>query len=311
MLRLASVKWLRAILTLLICVTIVFFVLRISGDPAQALLPDDTPAEILAEYRRRWGLDLPLWEQYLRYLAAVVRGDFGISFADGRPAWEVVMEKIPNTLLLGGLSLAVAIASGLVAGVTAARHHGRRLDRFVMGFAVLGYSLPNFFLAIMLILVFALQMRLLPSAGSQTWAHLVMPVLTLSAATAGKVARFTRTSMLEVLGLPFVRAVRGKGVPPVAVLMRHAIPNAAIPIVTMLGFELGLVIGGAVVTETVFAWPGVGRLLVVSVGQRDLAVVQTIILLIAATMVASNLLVDIAYGWLDPRVNASRVQKEA
>jgi peptide/nickel transport system permease protein len=304
MFRLVGIKVTRALLTLLICVSAVFVVLRASGDPAAILLPDETPPEVVAEYRARWGLDRPLAEQYARYLMAVPRGDLGVSFADGRPAIEAVAERVSATLLLGLLALALAMALGIPLGVAAAYYRGTAIDRFVMGLAVFGFSIPNFFLAVLLILLFALKARWLPSAGSDTLAHLIMPTLTLAAATMGKLARFTRTSVLEVLGQPYVRTAASKGLLRLAVIARHVLPNAAIPIVTFLGFELGTVIGGAVVTETVFAWPGIGRLLVTAVSQRDLAVVQTIILLIAATLVLANLMVDIAYGWLDPRIRA-------
>lgn len=307
--RLLLIKLARAFVTLLFCVTFVFIVLRVTGDPATQLLPDDTPSDILDEYRARWGLDKPVWEQYLLYVKAVATGDFGISFADDRRAAEVIAERLPATLLLGSVALSVAILIGMPLGITAALYRGTGIDRFVMGLAVFGYSIPNFFLAILLILLFALQWRILPSAGSETLAHLIMPAITLGTATAGKIARYVRASMLEVIGLPFMRAVRGKGVSPLGRILRHALPNAAIPVVTFLGFELGSLIGGAVVTEFVFAWPGVGRLLVVSVGQRDLAVVQALILLIAFTMVTANLLVDLAYGWLDPRVRALAVRQ--
>jgi peptide/nickel transport system permease protein len=295
-------KLARAGLTMLACVSLVFVILRLSGDPATVLLPDETPPDIIAHYRQVWGLDRPIYEQYLHYLAAVPRGDLGISFIENRPAVQVVAEKIPATLQLGLAALSLALLFGLPLGILAAIYRGHIADRFVMGLAVFGFSIPNFFLAILLILLFALQLRLLPSAGSATFSHMILPTIVLATATMGKRARFTRTSVLEVLGQPFVRTATSKGLGRVTVIVRHVLPNAAIPVVTLLGFELGTVIAGAVVTETVFAWPGIGRLLVLSVGQRDLPVVQTIILLVAATLILANLLVDLAYGWLDPRV---------
>lgn len=306
MLTLVLVKTGRALLTVLLCVSVVFVVLRLSGDPAETLLPESTPPETVAEYRARWGLDAPLPEQYVRYLAAVARGDFGRSFADNRDALGVVLERVPATLLLGGATFAVALLIGVPLGVVAALHRNTATDRAVMGFAVFGFSTPNFFLGILLILLFAMQLRWLPSSGSETWAHMVMPVLTLGTAAAGTLARFTRTAMLEVMGQPFLRTARGKGATEGYALRRHALPNAAIPIVTVVGFQLGGLIGGALVTETVFAWPGVGRLLVSAVSGRDLAVVQTVVLLVAATMVTANYLVDLAYGLLDPRIRDAR-----
>ncbi len=306
MLTLFLVKTARALLTVLMCVTVVFVVLRLSGDPAETLLPENTPPDTVAEYRARWGLDAPLPEQYLRYLAAVLHGDFGRSFADNRDALSVVMERVPATLLLGGATFAVALLLGVPLGMVAALRRNSATDRAVMSFAVFSFSTPHFFLGILLILLFTMQLRWLPSSSSGSWQHMVMPVVTLGTASAGTLARFTRTAMLEVMGQPFLRTARGKGASESYAVRRHALPNAAIPVVTVIGFQLGGLIGGALVTETVFAWPGVGRLLVSAVSGRDLAVVQTIVLLVAATMVTANYLVDIAYGLLDPRIRSGR-----
>ncbi len=297
-------KLVRAALTLLICVTIVFVVLRSAGDPLRSLLPDDTPPDVVELYRSRLGLDKTMLEQYAHYLAGLARGDFGLSFVEKRPALDVVLDRVPWTVLLAGLALLIAIVVGLPLGILAAAYRNGFLDRLVMSVAVFGYSMPPFFLAIVLILIFSLNLRMLPSAGSHTWPHLLMPLLVLMAPPAAKIARFTRTAMLEVMRKDYLRTAYAKGAGGIRALCLHALPNAAIPVVTFVGFELGLVVGTGVVTETIFAWPGVGRLLVVSVAQRDLAVVQTIVLLIATTMVCANLLVDIAYGWLDPRMRA-------
>jgi peptide/nickel transport system permease protein len=303
-------KTLRALFTLLICMTLVFVVLRLSGDPATVLLPDDTPVEVQQEYRRQWGLDRPLPEQYLRYITGLTEGRLGISFAEQRPASEVVLERLPNTLLLGGCAILFALMLGLPLGLFAALRHNTKFDRLAMGLAVLGFSLPSFFLAILLILLFSLKLRILPSAGSDTWAHLVMPVVALGAGLMGKIARFTRTSMLEVLGQPYIRAARAKGVFALRVILVHALPNAAIPILMFLGIEIGLILTGAVVTETIFAWPGLGRVLVTAVAQRDLPVVQAAILLIALIMVLSNLTVDFLHAAIDPRANLFRGKHE-
>lgn len=304
MLRFLAARFFRAGLTLLICVTTVFVVLRLSGDPTDILLPDDTPAEIKAEYRARWGLDLSIAEQFIRYLAALMRGDLGVSFSDGRRAWTVVAEAIPNTLLLGASATFVALAIGVPLGILAALRHNSTLDRVVMSIAVLGFSLPTFFLAILLILLFTLTLRWLPSSGTDTLWHMIMPVMALSAGLLGKAARFSRTSMLEMLGQPFVRTARAKGVPHLPVLVRHVFPNAAVPLLMFLGIEVGLILTGAAVTETIFAWPGVGRLLVSSAGARDLPVVQVAILFVASVVVLSNLAVDIVHAVIDPRIDA-------
>jgi len=310
MLTMLAMKTLRACLTLLICMTLVFIVLRVSGDPATILLPDDTPPEVQQEYRSQWGLDRPLPEQYMRYIMGLTEGRLGISFAEQRPAGEVVLERLPNTLLLGGCAILFALLLGMPLGLFAALRHNTALDKLAMGFAVMGFSLPSFFLAILLILFFSLKLRVLPSAGSDTWAHLIMPVAALGAGLMGKIARFARTSMLEVLGQPYIRAARAKGVFPLRVILIHALPNAAIPILMFLGIEIGLILTGAVVTETIFAWPGLGRVLVTAVSQRDLPVVQAAILLIALIMVLSNLIVDFIHAAVDPRAEIFRGRHE-
>lgn len=300
-----ATRLLRTILTLLLCVSTAFIVLRLSGDPTDILLPEDASADVRAEYRARWGLDRSIPEQYFRYLLAILRGDLGVSFADGRSAFLVVTEAIPNTLLLGGTAILLALAVGVPLGVAAALHRNTAIDRAIMSLAVLGFALPTFFLAILLVLLFALNLRWLPSSGTETWLHLVMPAATLSAGLLGKTARFTRTSLLEVLGQPYVRTARGKGVSRLGVLLGHVFPNAAVPLLMFLGIEIGLILTGAVVTETIFAWPGVGRLLVSAAAARDLPVVQAAILFVAAVIVLSNFAVDIAHALIDPRIEMS------
>ena len=295
-------KLLRGTMTLLLAVTFVFIVLRASGDPAQMMLSDEASPEAIEAFRRRWGLDGSYFEQYLTYLGAVLQGDFGDSFRDGRPALQVVLERVPVTLLLGVAALGITLLLGLPAGILAALHRGQWGDHAAMSLTILGQSVPNFFLGIILILVFSMTLRWLPSSGTGSIWHLLMPALTLSTAAAATVARFTRSSMLDVLHQPFMRTAKAKGIPYSRRVLRHALPNAAIPVVTVVGMRIGGLIGGAVTIETVFAWPGVGMLLVNSVNQRDLAVVQAVVLLIALTMVIVNLIVDLAYGWLDPRI---------
>ena len=304
MIRFLAIRFARAIVTLLICVTAVFLLLRVSGDPATILLPPETPPAVRAEISKSWGLDRPLLEQFVLYLQAIAKGNLGNSFADNRPAVEVVLESLPKTFLLGSTALTVALLVGIPLGIVAALKHNTAIDRGVMTLAVFGYSVPIFFLAILLILFFALSLRILPSAGSATWAHLVMPAMTLGLPLAGRIARFTRTSALEVLGKPFIRTARAKGVPRLGVILLHAAPNAAVPLLMYLGIEIGAILAGAAVTETVFAWPGLGRLLVESVAIRDLPIVQAAILVTAFIMVVSNLTFDIFHALVDPRVGA-------
>jgi peptide/nickel transport system permease protein len=304
MLRFVARRMFRAMLTLVICLSVVFVGLRLSGDPADILLPEDTPAAVKAEYRARWGLDLTIAEQFARYVVAASRGDLGISFAHGRSAAGAVAEAVPNTLVLGIAAIITALSIGIPLGMIAALRHNTVVDRLVMSIAVLGFSLPTFFMAILLILLFALTLRWLPSSGTESWWHMIMPVMTLATGLLGKSARFTRTAMLEVLGQPFVRTARAKGVPRLGVLLRHVFPNAVVPLLMFLGVEVGLVLTGAVVTETIFAWPGVGRLLVSSAAARDLPVVQAAILFVAVTIVAANLAVDLIHAAIDPRIDA-------
>ena len=306
MLRYILRKGLRALMTMFLVVTFTFLILRISGDPTEIMFPDDVPQEVKDAYRIAWGLDKPLHEQFIKYLVSIGHGDLGYSFRDSRPALDVVTERIPATLRLGLSAFALSVCMGVPLGLCAAFRRNTFLDRLATSVSVMGYSMPNFFLGILLILLFSLKLRLLPSSGSATPEHLIMPVITLGTATAGIVARFTRTAVLDVLGQPFVTAAKAKGLSTSGLIFGHVLPNAAIPVITILGLQLGAVIGGALVTETVFAWPGVGRLLVQAVNYRDLAVVQTIVLIISASMILCNLLVDTAYGWLDPRIRSER-----
>jgi len=302
MLRFLALRLFRALLTIGICVSAVFVALRLAGDPADIMLSIDTPPDVRANYRELWGLDRPLAEQYLRYIASAVRGDFGLSFADDRPAFAAVMEALPKTFLLGSSALMLALVIGLPLGVVAALRHNRPADRLAMAVAVFGYAIPVFFLGILLILLFALKLRVLPSAGSDSLWHLILPAVTLGLPLAGRLARFARTATLEVLGKPYIRAARGRGVTPLAVIIRHALPNAAVPLLMFIGIEIGHILAGSAVVETIFAWPGVGRLLVDSVSTRDLAVVQAVIFTVTVIMVGANLLVDIAHILLDPRL---------
>lgn len=305
MLRFFASKLLRAIATVLAVVTFAFVILRLSGDPALMMMGPEAPPDAIAAFRAAWGLDEPLWRQYLDYIVAVLRGDLGVSMRDRRPALDLVLERLPDTLALMLPAFALKLGIGIPAGIYAALHRDTWIDRTTMAFSVAGYSIPNFVLGLMLVLLFAVNLRWLPSSGAESWRHLVLPVIVLGTAGAGILARFTRSTMLEVLGQPYVRTAIAKGVPWYRVINWHALPNAAIPTVTVVGFMVGSLIAGAVVTESVFAWPGIGRQLVVAVSQRDVAVVQVILLLVAASMVASNLAVDMLYGWLDPRVRTT------
>jgi peptide/nickel transport system permease protein len=297
-----ATRLLRAFITIALVVTFAFVVLRLSGDPALIILGPEAPPEAIAAFRRTWGLDQPLWQQYLSYFGAIAQGELGRSMRDGRAAVDLVAERIPATLALTIPALLLKLGIGIPAGIFAALHRGSLVDRLVMLLSVAGFTVPSFVLGLVLVLVFAVQLGWLPSGGQDSWRHAILPVLTLGIGGAAVLARFTRSAMLEVLGQPYVRTASAKGVPWRRVVIGHALPNATIPTVTIIGFMVGSLIAGAVVVESVFSWPGVGRLLVVAVSNRDLAVVQCILLLVAATMVVSNLTVDFLYGFLDPRL---------
>jgi peptide/nickel transport system permease protein len=269
------------------------------------MMGPEAPPEAIAAFRAAWGLDQPLWQQYIDYFGAIAQGDLGVSMRDRKPALDLVLDRLPITLALMLPALAVKLLVGIPAGIYAALHRDTWIDRATMAFSVAGYSVPNFVLGLLLVLLFAVNLRWLPSSGAESWRHAILPVIVLGTAGAGILARFTRSTMLEVLGQPYVRTAIAKGVPWYRVVNWHALPNAAIPTVTVVGFMVGSLIAGAVVTESVFAWPGIGRQLVLAVSQRDVAVVQVILLLVAGSMVASNFTVDLLYGWLDPRVRTA------
>jgi len=292
----------RAMITIALVVTFAFVVLRLSGDPALIIMGPEAPPEVIAAFRKAWGLDDPIWMQYFDYFGAIAKGELGRSMRDGRPAIALVLERIPATLTLTIPALLLKLAIGIPGGIFAALHRGSLIDRAVMIGAVAGFTVPSFVLGLVLVLIFAVQLGWLPSGGQETWRHAILPIVTLGIGGAAVLARFTRSAMLEVLGQPYIRTASAKGVSWRAVVLSHALPNAAIPTVTIIGFMIGTLIAGAVVVESVFSWPGVGRLLVVAVANRDLAVVQCILLLVAATMVTSNLIVDFLYGFLDPRL---------
>lgn len=299
-------KILRAILTVLLIVTTVFVVLRLSGDPAVYVLGLEADPRALEQFRERWGLNDPIWHQYLTFLENCLRGDFGYSYFEERDAMEAVLDRLPKTILLMGVTALFTLIIGIPVGVVAALYRDSWIDRLTMTTAVAGFSLPNFVLGVFMILLFSVTLGWLPTAGSGTWRHLVMPVTTMGLAEAAVFARFTRSAMLEALHQPYIRTARAKGMTRNAAVWRHALPNAAIPLVTVTGFFVGTLIAGGVVTESVFAWPGLGRLLVTSVANRDLAVVQIIVMFIALSMVITNLTIDLLYGWLDPRVGSAR-----
>ncbi|PAP98360.1 ABC transporter permease [Mesorhizobium mediterraneum] len=304
MIRFVLVRVMRAVITILAVMTFAFVVLRMSGDPAEVMLGPDVPQNVIEAFRKSWGLDQPLWIQYLAYLKSIFTGDFGVSMRDKAPALQLVLERVPATLQLTVPALILKLLIGIPAGVYAALHRQSFADRGVILLAILGFTIPSFVMGLLLVLIFSVTLGVLPSGGQETWVHGILPTLTMSVGGVGILARFSRSAMIEVMGQPYIRTASAKGLKWRDVVWGHALPNAAVPIVTIVGFMVGSLIAGAVVVESIFSWPGIGRLLIVSVSNRDLAVVQCILLIVAATMVVSNLVVDLLYGWLDPRLRS-------
>ncbi len=283
-------------------VTLVFVALRLSGDPAASMLPGDASVDELRDLRHALGLDRSVPAQYVAFLRDAVRGDFGESIRHQQPAFGLVLERLPATLELAFAALVLAVVVALPLGIVAALYRGRVVDVVAMGFAVVGQATPYFWMGIMLILVVSVELAWLPTSGRGDWRHLILPAVTLGTHFAAAIARLTRTAMLEVLGQQFVTTARAKGLGERRVVLAHALKNAAVPVVTLVGLQFGTLLGGAVVTETIFAWPGVGRLAVQSIFVRDYPVVQAGVLVLALVFVAINLLVDLLYGALDPRI---------
>ncbi len=304
-LRQAGGHLLGALLAVWGAVSIVFVATRMIGDPTTLLLPVGAGPDQLAALRAGLGLDQPLPLQYLHYLLDALRGDFGTSFVHGRPAMEVVLERMPATAALAVAALGLGLLLGLGAGLAGALARGRAARALAMGLAALGQATPAFWLGIMLVMVFAVHLGWLPTGGSGGLAHLLLPALTLAAAIAAGVARLLRASLLEVLAEDHVRTARAKGLLPSTVLLWHVLRNALAPVLTLTGILAGELLGGAIVVETVFAWPGIGRLLIQAIAGRDFPVVQAVVLVVAALYVAINLLVDLGYGLLDPRLRRS------
>ena len=295
-------RFLQSLLVLLGVSFVVFGILFLTGDPALVLLPPDASIEDVAKFRHQMGFDDPFLVQYGRFLSGALRGNFGQSVRHGEPAFDLVMERMPATFELSGAALVLALCLAIPAGIISAVRRNTVLDYVSTVVALLGQSMPTFWLGIMLILLFSVQFNLLPSSGRGGWEHILLPAVTLGLFTTARITRLTRSGMLEVLNQDYIRTARAKGVANPPVVWKHALKNAAIPIVTIVGIELGTLLGGSVITETIFAWPGVGRLLVDSIFVRDYPVAQTVVFFAASFIIVINIVVDIAYAWLDPRI---------
>ncbi len=295
-------RLLQGVVLLFVLALVIFALARVTGNPADLLLPEDATREDRADLLRTLGLDRPVHEQLVAFLSGAVRGDLGQSIRYRKPAVEVFFERLPNTLTLVPLALAVAILVSVPLGVLAAVHRGTLIDRCCGAVAVLGIATPSFWLGIVLIYVFSIQLGWLPSARMGGPSHYVLPVVTLSAFLVAGMMRLVRSSMLEVLDSEFVKLARIKGLSQTVVVWKHCLRNALIPVVTLFGVFFALLVTGAIVTETVFAWPGVGRLTYEAVIFRDYPLLQAVILLKGVIVLGVNLVVDVLYAYLDPRV---------
>ena len=281
---------------------VAFLLTRLTGDPAIVLLPPDASSADRADFRAAYGLDRPLPLQCVFYLARIFQGDFGTSFGHGEPALRLVLSRFPATFELSVAAMLLVVIFGIPAGIVSASQRGTFLDRLMRGGILLGQSIATFWLGLMLILVFAVYLRVFPPSGREGLSSVVLPAVTLALYLTALVARLTRSGMLDVLSADYLRTARAKGVREALVLWRHALMNALLPVVTVLGIQFGSLLAGAIVTETVFSWPGVGSLVVDAIARRDYPVVQAAVLVFALTYALINLVVDVLYAYLDPRI---------
>jgi peptide/nickel transport system permease protein len=306
MLRYAVERLIQAIIAIFGVLTIVFVVMHLSGDPTLLLVPQDASAEMIAELRRQLGFDRPIWVQYLDYLQGLSHFDFGISVVQRVPALDIVASRVPYTMMLAAGALFVAVGAGIPAGILMATRRGGWLERLLTAVVVTGQSVPTFLSGIVLIFVFGVTLRWLPTSGSGDFVSLIMPSLALGAISMSTFARMTRISIIDELGKDYVRAGRARGLSLGAVVFRHVLRNAAIPVITIAALEIGNLLAGAVIVETVFAWPGIGQLAIQSIQSRDFLVVQVIVLLISFVYVLTSVAADFVYALVDPRIRMAR-----
>ncbi|MCA8927873.1 MAG: ABC transporter permease [Alphaproteobacteria bacterium] len=292
----------QTVVTALFVTVIVFSLARLTGDPTILIVPTEATEQDIQFFRQQLGLDRPLYEQYWSFLSNTLQGDMGVSFRYRVPALDLVLDRLPATLELAFVSMLLATLIALPIGVLAAVRRGSYIDTGTRWFATVGQSTPTFWLGLMLILVFSVDLRLFPTSGRGTWLHLVLPAITLGWYSSAAIARLTRSSMLEVMESDFVKFERLSGLPERVIVLRHALRNASIPIITYMALQFGVLLSGAVVTERVFAWPGIGQTVVAAISMRDYPVIQAAVMVTAILFLLLNLLVDLLYSWLDPRI---------
>ena len=301
-------RLLQSLIVIKVVLVVVFVMLHLTGDPADVLMPEDSTLEDVAEFRKAMGFDKPLHVQYYNFLfgfgksKGVLRADFGYSFRHELPAVDLVLEHFPATIDLAVVAVIISIVVALPTGILSATFRNTWIDHISSVGSMFGQSMPNFWLGLMFILVFAVALDLLPTSGYEGWEYIILPALTAGLYQTARIMRVVRSGMLEVLGSDYIQTARSKGVSEYLVVVRHALKNASIPVVTLIGLELGVLLGGTVVTEAVFAWPGVGFLVIDAINNQDYPVVQAAVTLLALIFVIINLIVDIIYAWLDPRI---------
>jgi peptide/nickel transport system permease protein len=291
-----------SVVSLLLLSLTVFAVVRATGDPAVLLVGPGASKDDLAGARTLWGLDAPYPQQYITFVTNAIRGDLGTSFQYRVPVRDLYFERLPNSLLLAVVALVISLVLGIPLGMVSAVRAGSRWDSVAKVVGMFGLSVPNFFIGLVLINIFAVWLRWLPAAGIGTWQHLIMPAIALGWYFVASMLRLTRSSMLEVLDSEYIKLARLKGLPERIVIVKHAFKNALIPVLTLAGINLVIMINVAVIIETIFAWPGIGRLLYEGISFRDFPVVQGLVILAGAMIVGVNLLLDLVYAWIDPRI---------
>jgi peptide/nickel transport system permease protein len=299
-------RLLQAVLTTFGVMTIVFFVMRLSGDPVLLLVPEGATREHIETVRRELGFDQPIWRQYLTFLGGLLNLELGVSVVQRVPAWDILASRIPYTLALAGAALVVAVGLGVPAGIAMAIWRGRWFERPIAALVVTGQSMPTFLSGILMIMLFAVTLRWLPSSGVDGPASVVMPAIALGMLSMSTFARMARIAVVDELGKDYVRAGLARGLPLGKVVTRHVLRNAAIPVVTIAALETGNLLAGAIIVETVFAWPGIGQLAIQAIQSRDFLVVQAIVLFVSLVYVAVNLAADLLYAGIDPRIRLGK-----
>lgn len=295
-------RLLQVIVVILLALTVVFFLIRLSGDPTTLFLPPDASREQIEEYRELLGFNRPVYVQYGEFMVNAVQGDFGQSLRSREDALGIVLDRLPATFQLAISALVLSLLISIPLGVLSAHKRNSAFDRIGVAFTVIGQAVPSFWLGLLLIYFFAAQLKILPSGGGGTIQHMILPTITLAAYSIARFTRFTRSTMLDVLRKDYIRTAKASGVPTIRLIMRYALKNSLIPIITLVALDLGVLLGGAVITEVVFAWPGIGRLLMQSLMNRDFPIVLAGVFIIALIYAVINFIADLLYAYVNPQI---------